>query len=90
MKLFPFSSISTWTAFLLTCALGMSGCAQGGHGIATGNCAGAIICSATITVSPELRLSLGDSAIESASRAMGLYPEGIHGKPPALRGFPYK
>ena len=51
----------------------MLGCAQGGHGISTGECAVGIGGPATITVSPELRLSIGDSAIEAASRAMGNY-----------------
>lgn len=56
-----------------TCFLGLMACAQGGPGIASGDCAVAIGGSATISVSPELRLSLGDSAIESASRAIGNY-----------------
>lgn len=58
---------------VLTCSLGLMACAQGGHGIASGDCAVAIGGSSTINVSPELRLSLGDSAIESASRALGNY-----------------
>lgn len=60
-------------AVLLTCSLVVLGCAQGGHGIATGDCAVATGGPATIAVSPQFRLSLGDSAIEAASRAMGLY-----------------
>ena len=57
----------------------MLGCAQGGTGIATGDCAVGIGGPATITVSPELRLSLGDSAIEAASSAIGNYIAKIRG-----------
>lgn len=73
MKLHSIYSSPIWGGILLTCSLGMLGCAQGGPGIATGECAVGIGGPATITVSPELRLSLGDSAIEAASRAMGNY-----------------
>ena len=72
-------SNTIWGGILLTCSIGMLGCAQGGPGIATGDCAVGIGGPATITVSPELRVSLGDSAIEAASRAMGNYLAKIRG-----------
>jgi hypothetical protein len=70
MKFYPVSSGSVWTLIVLTCSLGMLSCAQGGKAIATGDCAIATGGSAIITVSPELRASLGDSAIEAASHAV--------------------
>lgn len=79
MRLYSIYSSTIWGGILLTCCLGMLGCAQGGHGVATGDCAVGIGGPATITVSPELRLSLGDSAIEAASSAMGNYLAKVRG-----------
>ncbi len=73
MKFYSASPNSIWQVIVFTIFLGALGCAQGGPGIATGNCSVAVGGPATITISPEFRLSLGDSAIEAASRALGLY-----------------
>jgi hypothetical protein len=73
MKSYSVCLSSIWSNIMLACSLWVLGCAQGGSGIATGDCAVATGGLATITVSPELHVSLGDSAIAAASRAVGLY-----------------
>jgi hypothetical protein len=79
MKSSSISSSTIWKASLLMCSLTALGCAQGGSASATGNCALAIGGPATITVSPELRAALGDSAIEAASRGLGTYLGNVTG-----------
>lgn len=79
MKLHPIASNLVRSLIILICSLGMLNCAQGGKAIATGDCAIATGGPAIITVSPELRLSLGDSAIDAASNAVRGYVSHILG-----------
>lgn len=73
MKAYSFFSTSIWVIITFVYSVVVLGCAQGGHAVATGDCAVAVGGSAINTVSPQVRASLGDSAIEAASRAMGTY-----------------
>ena len=68
---FLFSGLA-WNP-VLACSLLALGCVQGGPGIASGDCAIAVGGPAILTVSPQVQLSLGDSAIEAASQALRLY-----------------
>lgn len=61
-----------WNIIACSCFFA-SACAQGGHGTASGNCATAIGGSANVTVSPDTRLALGDSAIDAATKAVTSY-----------------
>lgn len=61
---------------LYSCLL-VSACVTGGAATAYGDCAVATGGSASLSVSPDLRLSLGDSAIAAATKAVIPYLAGV-------------
>lgn len=78
--------IFLWNIIICSCFI-VSACAQGGHGNASGNCATAIGGSANVTVSPDTRLALGDSAIDAATKAVTSYLSEVPKVASAVQGI---